>query len=102
MDELTKSRQMYKRVHRWINRNFKKMRACEICNTVTKTEWSNKSGRYKYERNDWQELCKKCHKRYEMMAHMYGADVSVVGYKKDTHWSIGYVDPEVRPKIKDY
>jgi len=67
----------YIAVHLWMRDNFTKTGICEFCNSPAKTEWSNKSGEYRKERDDWQELCRKCHKRYDM-AHpeMRGASLS--------------------------
>lgn len=62
----------YSAKHRWIQNNWQKTGICELCfierpprkGTRLKwgTHWANKSGEYKRERNDWYELCPKCHK----------------------------------------
>ena len=62
----------YNSKHKWIQNNWQKTGICEICKlprpprkgTRLKygTHWSNKSGRYLRQRDDWYELCPKCHK----------------------------------------
>lgn len=60
----------YNAKHRWIQKHWKKTGICEDCGTTPNpygrrkygTEWANISGAYDRDnRNDWKELCKKCH-----------------------------------------
>lgn len=46
---------------------YGKPKVCEFCGTKDskRYEWSNKSGDYSLEREDWQRLCSKCHQRYD-------------------------------------
>jgi len=64
----------YNSKHRWIQRHWKRIGKCEHCgkrppprkNGYSGTEWSNISGDYnRNDRNDWQELCSKCHKFFD-------------------------------------
>lgn len=64
----------YNSKHRWVQKHFKRTKTCEHCgitppertNGASGTEWSNKSGKYdRNDRDDWQELCSKCHKFYD-------------------------------------
>ena len=56
----------YRVLHLWVQRHKTKTGICEHCKLQKKTEWSNKSGRYLKVLIDWQELCKKCHYRYDV------------------------------------
>jgi hypothetical protein len=56
----------YNRIHKWISRHYIKSGICEFCFKTCKTHWSNKSGKYSQERIDWQELCPKCHRKYDI------------------------------------
>lgn len=38
---------------------------CENCGTKNKVQWSNKDHKYKDNKNDWQQLCPKCHTKYD-------------------------------------
>lgn len=55
----------YKTIHEWINRNFGKPKRCEFCHSIENLDWSNKDHKYKRIREDWQVLCKKCHRKYD-------------------------------------
>jgi len=71
----------YAAVHAWVHRNFEKTGACEECGatpdpiqmvwkgvkpTVRQaTEWANISGEYHRSRDDFRELCKPCHARFD-------------------------------------
>jgi hypothetical protein len=66
----------YMAKHKWIQNHWVKTDVCEICNQLClprpgtrlkhKTQWSNRTGKYLRERNDWQELCPKCHRQYDI------------------------------------
>lgn len=53
----------YYGVHSWIRRISGYPKKCENCGTETakKFEWSNISGEYRRDINDWKRLCTKCH-----------------------------------------
>lgn len=55
----------YNTIHQHNLRWWTKNSICEHCKEEKRTEWSNKSGLYNTEREDWQELCKKCHVKYD-------------------------------------
>lgn len=52
-------------LHSWIRDNFKSNGICDFCKKEKKTEWSNKDHNYSRNREDWQELCRKCHMQYD-------------------------------------
>ena len=63
--ELSKTE--YNTIHVWNLRHWKKTGICEHCKEQKKTDWSSKSGNYiKGDKRDWQELCKKCHYKYDV------------------------------------
>lgn len=55
----------YKFLHYWVNKNLGKSYVCSMCNSTNNVEWANKSHFYKKELNDWIQLCKKCHYKYD-------------------------------------
>lgn len=54
----------YRGIHSWIDKQLGKPMQCERCGTTNETryEWSNNSGEYKRDRNDWERLCVRCHR----------------------------------------
>lgn len=60
----------YFSVHCWIKRVAGKPNFCEHCKATEGTfDWSNKSGEYLRNLNDWQRLCRGCHIRYDIKYH---------------------------------
>lgn len=57
----------YSTIHKWVYKQCGKASKCEICNVVGAPayHWSNKSGGYKQDLNDWWQLCSKCHNAYD-------------------------------------
>lgn len=55
----------YKALHKRIGRRFKKKGKCQFCGAVKQTEWANKDNQYLEVRENWLELCKKCHVNYD-------------------------------------
>lgn len=57
----------YGAVHEWLKRHYGKAKKCENCNNKNnyRLEWSNKSGFYKRDIKDWQQLCQGCHRKYD-------------------------------------
>ncbi len=56
----------YGSIHGWINKNFVLLHKCEICNSQKKKlEWSNKDHNYKRNKEDWQAICRYCHRKYD-------------------------------------
>lgn len=49
--------------HNWIYRKFGKANKCKQCNTLESKRfvWHNLSSEYKREKDDWVQLCSKCH-----------------------------------------
>lgn len=57
----------YNTIHVYNLRNFIKTGVCEHCKESIKTQWANKTGQYlKGVRDDWLELCRKCHDIYDL------------------------------------
>mgnify|MGYP000256379914 CR=1 FL=1 len=56
----------YKSVHNWIKVRMKKNKRCEHCFREGFTHYSNKTGKYLRDVRDWQELCPKCHYKYDV------------------------------------
>lgn len=52
-------------IHRWINRNFPRLNICSACKKKGSTDYSNKYHTYKRLIEDWQELCRSCHQKYD-------------------------------------
>jgi len=67
----------YRLIHLWINRTKPRSGICEDCKLKTNTGYSNISGEYKKEVEDWQELCDKCHYKYDK--DVLGASKSQAG-----------------------
>jgi len=56
----------YGSVHRWVKRIAGKPSLCEHCGATEGTfDWSNKTGQYLRNMDDWQRLCRKCHIKYD-------------------------------------
>lgn len=59
----------YRSLHKWVQRHLGKPGECEQCDRKNLTEhqihWSNISGDYLRDLEDWQRLCAKCHKAYD-------------------------------------
>lgn len=56
----------YNRIHKWIARHYIKTGRCQICTQLTYTEMSNKTGKYLRDLRDWQEVCRRCHYKYDV------------------------------------
>lgn len=61
----------YSAIHKWVTAKFGRPKLCVECNTSGKRmNWANISRKYKRVRNDWIELCAKCHKRFDLMSNL--------------------------------
>lgn len=59
----------YEYAHKWIHQNYGKATKCEVQECPKKSvnyEWSNVSREYKLERQDWKQLCRSCHVKYDI------------------------------------
>jgi hypothetical protein len=58
----------YRAKHIWIQFHYGKANKCEFDEThqANYFHWSNISGEYIRDISDWQQLCPKCHKNYDM------------------------------------
>lgn len=55
----------YSSKHKWIAKHHKKIGVCENCLERKNTDWANISKEYKRDREDYKELCRKCHIAYD-------------------------------------
>lgn len=55
----------YHALHSWISRTWEKSTRCDFCGLVKKLDWANKYGIYNRERENWLNLCRKCHINYD-------------------------------------
>lgn len=76
----------YRVLHAKINRLKPRYGVCSNCKKRGKTELSNVSGEYKDDLNDWQELCGKCHYKYDK--EVLGANKSPSGTFTDRKLAI--------------
>lgn len=57
----------YQALHRWVRRWGTKLGICFHCREAKKqTEWANISGEYRRDLSDYIELCRSCHKLYDL------------------------------------
>lgn len=52
-------------IHCWIRDNFTRKNICQNCDKKGNTDWSNKYHTYLRVKEDWQELCRSCHQKYD-------------------------------------
>lgn len=64
----------YRAKHNWIERQLSKADKCEICglNNIPEGmdryfDWANISDEYNRDKDDWVMLCRKCHKKFDML-----------------------------------
>lgn len=57
----------YRGIHSWVVRNWGKASQCESCSTTEAKvyDWSNKTGQLIRDRENWQEMCRSCHQKYD-------------------------------------
>jgi hypothetical protein len=55
----------YSTLHRWVQRHFERRGRCERCGHVGRTEWASIDHVYTRKREDWLELCKRCHADFD-------------------------------------
>ncbi len=55
----------YSSLHCWVRDNFTKNKCCEVCGKIGNTDWSHKTHIYTRNREEWQELCRSCHQKYD-------------------------------------
>lgn len=60
----------YDTIHKWVYKNNGKAHKCELCDVkgAKAYHWSNKSGEYLQELDDWWQLCVKCHHAYDSIS----------------------------------
>ena len=58
----------YRMLHYWIAEQMGKANTCVECNGTSgspRFDWSNISGEYRKDLDDWRQLCRKCHARVD-------------------------------------
>lgn len=55
----------YGNLHKWINKVKPRKGKCELCGNEGRTEYSNNDHLYKRNTEDYKELCKPCHIKWE-------------------------------------
>lgn len=55
----------YATMHGWLRRNYAKDNRCKNCGREGKTDWANISWEYRRSKDDFVELCRRCHSRYD-------------------------------------
>lgn len=53
-------------LHKWVRKNKGKAKRCIFCGSTSNVQWANKSHTYSRNLDDWLELCKKCHVKYDI------------------------------------
>lgn len=56
------SEKNYIKLHHWVRKNKPKVELCEMCGKKKKLDLANISGKYKKDINDYEWLCRSCHK----------------------------------------
>lgn len=59
----------YSAIHVWLNKNYPRAGRCEHCGRATRTEYASIGHTYTRNRDDWLELCRGCHKRFDRKPH---------------------------------
>lgn len=59
----------YSAIHKWVASHYKKSTTCNHCGTTGLIDWANISGEYHRERDDWLNLCRPCHFKYDGEQH---------------------------------
>lgn len=83
----------YHGLHDWVRDNYGTPIKCDSKDCErrsTNYQWSNVSGKYKRTRDDWQQLCIPCHKKYDYRPSPFcrrGHELAVVGFLIDNRGS---------------
>lgn len=92
----------YDAIHEWVKRNLGKANHCELCGLkeIPKGkqrffDWANISDEYKRDINDWVQLCRKCHWKFDNFKKK--KPYEVIGVECKTN---GYLDKTEKEKCK--
>lgn len=55
----------YYALHMWLRREYGNPLKCDECGKTKNIQWANKSYKYLRDRDDWMQLCQKCHFAYD-------------------------------------
>ena len=55
----------YHSLHLYLNRKYGKPYICEFCNSTNNVQWASKNYKYTRNKEDWLNLCFKCHRKYD-------------------------------------
>lgn len=69
----------YSSIHHWVRKWAIDPGCCEQCDSTVDLHWSNKSGDYLRDLNDWQRLCRTCHIRYDRETGIWGKATAKFG-----------------------
>ena len=72
----------YMAIHNWMRRHYPKTGICEACEEERLTYWSNVSGDYRRQRDDFWELCVPCHKLFDYLLAIEKANPGTVAKLK--------------------
>lgn len=63
-------------IHEWVRRNWGRPEVCEWCGEKDQmVEWANLDHEYQRVRKDWAQLCRPCHRRYDIDSGIMGKRV---------------------------
>lgn len=55
-------------IHKWLNKHYPLTGTCEECGeTGVRTEYSNNDHKWRRDRDDYRELCGRCHRYYDYL-----------------------------------
>lgn len=55
----------YVGLHYWVRRRLGDAQVCSQCGGKKNIQWANKSHEYKRDADDWLQLCRPCHMKYD-------------------------------------
>lgn len=61
----------YVALHKWVSRNKGKATKCSKCSSTKSIDWANKDHKYKRSLEDYIELCRSCHRKYDIKHNKY-------------------------------
>lgn len=62
----------YSALHAWLRRTYGEPASCEHCDAAEQIQWANRTGQYLRDREDWLQLCPRCHRQYDIENGLIG------------------------------